>query len=974
MAHIGTPLIGNSTTNATSQTFTFSSAVSTGHTLIGTVNVTELTSSPTFTVTDSKGNTYSVDAQVTSATTDVVAVFSAPITVALTTSDTITVQLSDGNHNRWAISVEDFDDILASPKDKTSTGVATGTSSMSSGTTAATTNTNELVFGGFGFTNGPTQTFTPGAGFTNSTLQTTTGTTIRSVCNEWKYINSTGTQTATATLSSNSTWGAVCVTYKSQAVANSIPTANAGVDQSVVAQQTVTLDGTASSDSDGSVVAYSWTQISGTTVTLSNANASQPTFLSPASGSGATLVFGLVVTDNSGDDSVQDTVTITVAAAVGHVATPIVGAFATSAVTSKAFTVSQAVVAGHSLVGTVEVDFNTGVAQPVLTVTDSKSNTYTIDNYVAVTSTLFVAIFSGRLTTALTTSDTLTVSDSATTRTRWIASVEEYDNLITTATPLDKTLSNSGHSTSLTTTTSAVTSSSSELIFAGFGYAVPSAQTFTVGAGYTASTQQATSNGTTDRAVTNEWRYVNSTGTQTATGTITASANYGALMATYKCINTSGNTLPTANAGADQSVTTSTSVTLDGSASADPDGSIASYSWRQISGTSVSLSSTTVQKPTFTSPGSTATLVFGLTVTDNLGGVSPEDTVTVLVGSHAGYVAEAAFGTKTTSGLSFALTFNKTVSSGHTLLIGAAVESFGGDLSTVTASDSKGNTYTRNVTITNSTTVGTAIFSAYITTPLTTSDTLTLTDSTHTHSRWAVSASEFDNIIQNGFDVAASATGHSTSPASGSTATTQNTYEVIYGVAGFARSSAQNVTVNSSYSLAKFIYTSAGTTDRAMASMYRYFSTSSTFNASASLSGTSTWATAVATYTATSLGNLPPVASAGTDQSVAPFVTVTLDGSASYDPDGVVSSYLWSQTAGTTVTLSSTTVAQPTFTSPGVDGGSTLTFSLTVTDNSGTGSIAATVNVVVASATEFVLKSGSWQGAQVYDLKGGAWV
>jgi hypothetical protein len=335
-------------------------------------------------------------------------------------------------------------------------------------------------------------------------------------------------------------------------------------------------------------------------------------------------------------------------------------------------------------------------------------------------------------------------------------------------------------------------------------------------------------------------------------------------------------------------------------------------------------------------------------------------------------VAEAAFGTKTVTATSFVLTFNKTVSSGHTLLVGVSVETSLGAPS-MSATDSKGNTYTLNSTANNGTTAGVALLSGYISTPLTTSDTLTLT-SAISHNRWAASVSEFDNIIQNGFDVQASATGHSTLLASGATVATQNTYEVIYGAFGFARSSSQIFTAGSNYALATQVNTAAGSSERSLATEYRYFSTSSTFNATGTVTATSTWTAAVATFTATSLGNLPPTAVVGSDQSVVPFVTVTLDGTGSSDPDGVVASYAWTQTAGPAVTLSSSTAAQPTFTAPGVDGGTTLTFNLVVTDNSGSTSNAAIVTVAVSTATEFAAKSGTWQAAQVYDAQSGSWV
>lgn len=80
--------------------------------------------------------------------------------------------------------------------------------------------------------------------------------------------------------------------------------------------------------------------------------------------------------------------------------------------------------------------------------------------------------------------------------------------------------------------------------------------------------------------------------------------------------------------------------------------------------------------------------------------------------------------------------------------------------------------------------------------------------------------------------------------------------------------------------------------------------------------------------------NLPPVADAGTDQTVASGATVTLTGSGS-DSDGWVNSYEWTQAAGPTVTLSDAWSATATFTAPTVTAQTTLTFHLTVTDNEG---------------------------------------
>ena len=103
------------------------------------------------------------------------------------------------------------------------------------------------------------------------------------------------------------------VTYTPQgAVANQAPSAAAGANQTVYEAAAVTLDGTGSSDSDGSIAAYRWQQTGGTAVSLSGASSAQAGFTAPVVDlSGDTLTFRLTVTDDEGESSV-DTVAISV--------------------------------------------------------------------------------------------------------------------------------------------------------------------------------------------------------------------------------------------------------------------------------------------------------------------------------------------------------------------------------------------------------------------------------------------------------------------------------------------------------------------------------------------------------------------------------------------------------------------------------------------------------------------------------------
>ena len=94
--------------------------------------------------------------------------------------------------------------------------------------------------------------------------------------------------------------------------------------------------------------------------------------------------------------------------------------------------------------------------------------------------------------------------------------------------------------------------------------------------------------------------------------------------------------------------------------------------------------------------------------------------------------------------------------------------------------------------------------------------------------------------------------------------------------------------------------------------------------------------------------NSPPIAVVGAAQTVAKRSLVTLDGSGSHDPDGNSITYSWTQTAGPSVVLSSTTAVKPQFTAPGVS--ASLSFSLTVNDGQSSSTSATAIVTVMNHA------------------------
>jgi YVTN family beta-propeller protein len=92
------------------------------------------------------------------------------------------------------------------------------------------------------------------------------------------------------------------------------------------------------------------------------------------------------------------------------------------------------------------------------------------------------------------------------------------------------------------------------------------------------------------------------------------------------------NDIPVSDAGSEQSVVSSSFVTLDGSNSFDVDGDSITYHWIQTSGSPVTLTDNTSASPLFTAPTIDDTLSFMLTVSDGTATSNP-DVVNIYVGA-----------------------------------------------------------------------------------------------------------------------------------------------------------------------------------------------------------------------------------------------------------------------------------------------------------------------------------------------------
>ena len=729
---------------------------------------------------------------------------------------------------------------------------------------------------------------------------------------------------------------------------NNRPEANAGPDQVVDPGDTVTLDGSESSDRDGDeTINYSWARTDGTQgVTapeLTGPTTAQPTFIADTLTSGdddVVHVFTLTVTDND-DATDTDTMTVTVEAPDTN-PIPIASAGVDQEVISGTLVTLDGSASGddgrilswawertggtEGLAATVPLN-NPNAIKPTFTA-----------NTLAVGGSEVIHIF------------TLIVTDNE--------GATGFDTVMVTV--------------------------KAPLFAAPVANAGPD-QTFDPGATVTLDGSGSTSD-SRRTPLAYAWKRtggtadsVTLTGANTAMPTFTAVApdplpatqfathifeltvtdSAGAMSTdtvTVRIVIPTAPLAPVANAGPDRTVTSAAAVRLDGSGSTvNPSRTIRSYAWRWIKPLStpnvapVTLTDETTAMPTFTAPvvavgAKDITHVFELTVTDSAGRTNTDTVSITVIFPFAEPVANAGPDRKVGSGTVVTLDGSD-----------STVDLRRPDPSKSYAWARTGGTGVDTVTLTSADTATPGFMTETLTSgaaDVTHIFTLTVTDSAGEEDTDTVTIT----VTLGNADPVADAGDDQPAVVSGTTVTLDGSD---------SRDSAGMMVA--SYAWER----TGGTGDAASVTLTGEDTAMPTFRAEILQAGTADVthvftltvtddddATATDTVTITvTPANVAPVAYAGGDRTVGPDTMVQLDGSGSFDVGGRITSHAWERTGGTTggsVTLTGAMTARPTFTADTLQAGDadvTHIFTLTVTDDDGvTDTDTVTITVTVGES------------------------
>lgn len=195
-----------------------------------------------------------------------------------------------------------------------------------------------------------------------------------------------------------------------------------------------------------------------------------------------------------------------------------------------------------------------------------------------------------------------------------------------------------------------------------------------------------------------------------------------------------------------------------------------------------------------------------------------------------------------------AVTINRPVAVGATLLMGLVWESAAGSVPTISSIvDTRGNTWTTTPddSANSGTTVAGAIVRARVTTALIPGDTVTVTLSV-ARARWAVQIDRVPDLAVNPLDQHTHNTGASASLSTGTTTATVARAEFVYAIFGIGPG--KTITLPSGWGGGPKVESTNGAADRAIQTMWLYVSATGAQAGTLTLDSSSTYMAAVATY------------------------------------------------------------------------------------------------------------------------------
>lgn len=674
--------------------------------------------------------------------------------------------------------------------------------------------------------------------------------------------------------------------------ANKPPVANAGADVTItLPANTAQLDGSASADPDGTITNYTWTKISGPAagiITTGTANKTTITGLTIA----GDYVYELSVKDNGGT-SATDQVKVTVSGAANK--PPVANAGTNVSITLPTTTAQLDGSASSDPDGTISTYTWTKLSGPAAgVITTAAANKTTVTDLTIAGEYLYELSVKDNADATATSQVKITVTAAAANKLPVVyAGADVSITLPVNSAKVDGSLSYDPDGTISTYTWTKISG--------------PAAGSIT--------TPAANKTDITSLTIAGEYLYQ-----------LSVKDNAGATVTDeVKIIVVAGgsNQPPVAKTGINTSITLPVnSVELDGSASSDPDGSIASYSWKKLGGpaggdiTAAGSSKTSVTGYTLE-----GVYVYELTVTDNLG-LSSSSNVTITVNAAANKKPLSNAGTDITI----------TLPTSTVQLDGSASSDPDGTISTFSwtkisgpAAGSITSPAINKTTVTGLTLPGDYLYQLEV------KDNAGARETDYVKVTVLPGISNKQPIVYAGPDVSI------TLPNNIAQVDGSLSYDPDGTIASYTwrKLSGPNAGVISITTASK-----TAITGLTIAGDYIY-ELSVKDNAGAIV-------TDQVTVTVLATVNKPPVVYAGPDISIVlPSSSTQLDGSLSYDPDGTISTYAWKKLSGPNAGVITAAAASKT-TVTGLTIAGEYLYELSATDNSGT-TVTDHVKVIVVA-------------------------